>query len=154
MTINSPRAMLERLAFGFYLALIVGSCGLTGLGLIFGLVHGEVRPVCLGVAGLLLFAVIRPIGYRHLHFRDWEESFEPADGGNVLALSPEQQARGRELDELLRELDALERKRAAGEPDVWAVNQARRAAAGLLAADPALREVFAAELADRPELGQ
>ena len=152
MTLNTPRAMLERLAFGCFLALLVISTGLTCLGAIFGLHGGDARPAVFGVAGLLLVLAVRPLGYKHLHFREWEDSFEPADGGHAFELDPVLGERARAFAEMLANLEALQQRIAAGEGDVWDVQRLRHDAAAMLAAEPALREVFAAELAAHPEL--
>jgi hypothetical protein len=152
MTLNTPRAMLERLAFGCFLALLVVSIGLTGLGAIFGLHSGDARPAILGVAGLLLVLAVRRLGYKHLHFGEWGDSLEPVDGGNAFELDPVLGERAHAFAEMLAALEALQQRIAVGEGDVWAVQRLRHDASVMLAAEPALREVFAAELAGHPEL--
>jgi hypothetical protein len=145
------RPMLERLAFACHLALFVGACGLTGLGLIFALFMDEVRPLCVGLAGGALSRILHQHGYRVWNFRRWEESLEPSDGRQSLALDPERTARANELSRLLGELSEL--KESVGGRDVWAVQDLRRRAAALLRDDAALREDFAGELAKHPEIG-
>ena len=147
MTINKPRAILERLAFLCFLALFIGSCGLAGLGVIFGM-HGELRPVCLGAAGLMLFVALRPLGYKHLHFREWEDSFEPSDAQNAAAFDGDADRRAQELCELFVELARLKTQLATGGGDVWSVQAVRHQAAALVAHDPSLREAFAEELSE------
>jgi hypothetical protein len=152
VTFNTPRAMLERFAFACFLTLLAVSMGLTGLGVIFSLHEGDVRPAIFGVAGLLLALALRPLGYRHLHFRQWEDSFDLADAGSVFDLDPALSERAQAFAATLANLETLRQQIAAGDADVWAVQQLRHDAAAMLAADPALREVFAAELAAHPEL--
>lgn len=153
MTVNTPRAMFERLAFACFLALLVASIGLLGPGLLFSLHAGEFRPALLGVAGLLIFFAIRPFGYKHLHFREWEDSLEPVECDGAFALNPAHDARARHFAALIEGLENLRQRAAAGEADVWEVQALRHRAALLLAADPALRARFASELAGHPELG-
>jgi hypothetical protein len=152
MTANSPRAILERLAFACFLALLIASMGLAGVGFIFGLHGGDARPALFGIAGLLLTLAVRPLGYKHLHFRKWEDSFEPVDGCGAFGPDPLLGERAQAFAEALANLETLQQQIAAGEADVWAVQQARHDVAAMLGAEPALREVFAAELASHPEL--
>lgn len=152
MTLNTPRAMFERLAFGCFLALLVVSMGLTGLGTIFGLSGGDARPAAFGVAGLLLVLALRPLGYKHLHFRDWADSLEPLESGSAFELDPVLAKHAQAFAKTLAALEAVQQRIAAGEGDVWAVQRLRHEASAMLAAEPALREVFATELAGHPEL--
>lgn len=152
MTLNTPRAMFERLAFGCFLALLVASIGLAALGAIFGLHGGDARPAVFGVAGLLVVLAVRPFGYKHLHFREWEDSLEPVDRGHAFAFDPVFGERAHAFAELLTALEALQLRIAAGEGDVWAVQRLRHDALAMLAEEPALREVFAIEIAEHPEL--
>lgn len=146
MTANSPRAMLERLAFAAFLALLIGSVGLLSVGLLFGVAGGDYRAAAFGLGGLLLF-FLRPLGYKHLHFRECEESIELAEL-RASTLSPAQEGRALALAEALNALADLQERGA----DIWAVQQMRHKASAMLADEPALREVFARELADHPEL--
>lgn len=143
--------MFERLAFACHLALLVGACGLTGLGLIFAVFMDEVRPLCMGLAGGALSRILHQHGYRVWNFRRWEESLEASDGGQPFSLDPAQAQRASELSHVLRELAAI--KENEGSRDVWAVQELRHRAGVLLKSDPALREDFASELAKHPELG-
>jgi hypothetical protein len=145
------RPMLERLAFACHLALLVGACGLTGLGLIFAVFMDEVRPLCVGLAGGALSRILHQHGYRVWNFRRWEESFEPSDGGQSLVLDPARAERARELSRLLQELATLEENEASR--DVWAVQDLRHRVGAMLERDPALREDLAGELAKHPEIG-
>ena len=145
MTLNTPRAMLERLAFGARTARHLD--GLTGLGAIFAARRTRAPSL---VSGLL--HVPPPLGYKHLHFREWEDSFEPAEGANAFELDPVLGKRAQTFAEMLASLETLQQRIAAGEGDVWAVQRLRHDASAMLAAEPALREVFAAELAGHPEL--
>jgi hypothetical protein len=143
--------MFERLAFAFHLALLVAACGLTGLGLIFAVFMEEVRPLCVGLAGGALSRILHQHGYKVWNFRRWEESLEPSDRGQVLVLDP---ARAERANELARVLQALARIEAGETPrDVWEVQALRHRAGVLLQRDPALREDFAGELANYPEIG-
>lgn len=151
MTANTPRAILERLALACFIALLIASMGLMGLGLVFGLPGGDARPAIFGVAGLLLALAVRPFGYKHLHFRKWADSFEPA-GGGIFDLDPGRGERAQAFAEALAQLEALQRQIAAGDADVWTVQRLRHEIAAMLAADPGLRELFESELAAHPEL--
>ncbi|MGB8170280.1 MAG: hypothetical protein WCF18_22450 [Chthoniobacteraceae bacterium] len=152
MPLNRARGVLERVAFLCYLALLIGSCGLVGLGLIFALHLREPRPVLYGLAGVIVVAVLREHGYRHWHFRDWEESFEPVDAGGVV-LDAAGLERVEEFERLLRELTAIEEGDAAQQRDIWAVQELRSQAKALLAQDPSLRETCAAALGRHPDVG-
>jgi len=137
--------MLERFAFAIYLVTIAGSCGLIGLGLLFALLLEEVRPLCVGLAGGALVQVLRQHGYRVWHFAQWEDSFEPSDARSDFGEDAVPVGRVGEFVEILRALEA------GG--DVWAVQELRHQARALLAAEPGLRERYAEELAEHPELG-
>lgn len=153
MPLNGARSVLERIGFLCYLTLVVGSSGLVGLGLIFALLLHEPRPVLFGLAGVLVMALLREHGYRHWHFRDWEESFAPSDRTQVMVLDATGQDRAEELEHLLRELTDLDQTRAGEKRDVWTVQELRHQANALLAQDPALREICADSLARHPEVG-
>lgn len=142
--------MFERLAFACHLTLLVGACGLTGLGLIFAVFMDEVRPLCVGLAGGALSRILHQHGYRAWNFRRWEESFEPSDGGQTLVLEPERAERAKELSRLLVELATIDESKTGR--DVWAVQELRQQAGALLKRDPALREDLADELAKHPEI--
>ncbi len=153
MPLNGARSVLERIGFLCYLTLLVGSCGLVGLGLIFALLLHEPRPVLFGLAGVLVMALLRDYGYRHWHFRDWEDSFVPSDGAQVMVLDATGQDRAEELERLLRELTDLDQPDLTGNRDVWTVQELRHQANTLLAQDPELREICADALARHPEVG-
>jgi len=141
------RPILERMAFAFYLATFVGACALVGLGLIFAFVFGEVRPLCVGLAGGAFARLLQQHGYRVWHFARWEDSFEPSDASAGFGLHPEQAERLRELEDLLGSLETEDETRS-----VWAVQELRHRASALLAAEPELREICAERLARHPEL--
>ena len=143
--------MLERLAFACHLALLVGACGLVGLGMIFAIFMDEVRPLCVGLAGGALSRILQQHGYRSWNFRRWEDSLEPSDSAQSLVLDPARAERANELSRLLRELAAIRENGARA--DVWEVQELRHRVGLLLKADPALREDFAGELAEHPEIG-
>lgn len=143
--------MLERSAFALHLALLVGACGLTGLGLIFAVFMGEVRPLCVGLAGGALSRIIHQHGYRAWHFRRWEESLERSNGGHLLAGDPARLERANELAQLLHELALLEENQGAR--DVWARQDLRHRVGALLKLDPALRADFATEIEQHPDIG-
>jgi hypothetical protein len=152
MTVNSTRAILERLAYACFVALFVTSLGLTGTGILASLHGGDLRLAIFGFAGLALSLALRPLGYRHLHFGKWEDSLEFVDGGRTFELDPLLSERVQAFAGMLDQLETLQQSIAAGDADVWEVQRLRHAAAAMLAAEPALREVFAAELAAHPEL--
>jgi hypothetical protein len=143
--------MLERLAFACHLALLVGACGLTGLGLIFAVFMGEVRPLCIGLAGGALSRLVHQHGYRVWNFRRWEESLQPVEFGRGFMVDEGRAERAQELERLLHSLEIL--NRAEAERDVWAIQGLRQKVGALLASDPRLREECAAELARHPDLG-
>lgn len=153
MPLNAARSVLERIGFLCYLTLLVGSCGLVGLGLIFALLLHEPRPVLFGLAGVLVMAPLREYGYRHWHFRDWEESFTPSDRTQVMVLDATGQDRAEELERLLQKLTDLDQTRAGEKRDVWTVQELRHQANALLAQNPELREICADALARHPEVG-
>lgn len=152
MTVNTPRAMLERLAFACFLALLIASLALTGVGVVSVLHGGDAKPALLGLAGLALVFAVRPLGYKHLHFGKWQDSFELVELAHSIDHNPELGERAQAFAATLAELEALQARVATGEADVWTVQRLRHDAAAMLAAEPALREVFAAELAAHPEL--
>jgi hypothetical protein len=143
--------VLERIAFVFYLATVVGAFGLTGLGLIFMLVLDEARPLCAGLAGGALARLLHDHGYRAWHFRRWEDCFEPSDRRLAFELDTVHEARARELDRLLGELAAA--TESTERRDVWEVQGLRHEVNALLASDPGLRHEFASELERHPDVG-
>jgi hypothetical protein len=145
------RPMLERFAFVCHLALLVGACGLIGLGLIFAFFMGEVRPLCVGLAGGALSRILYKQGYREWNFRRWEESFEPSDRDRALVFDSARAERSGELLHVLRDLAALEEDET--HRDVWAIQELRQRVRSLLESEPALRREFAGELAKYPEIG-
>ena len=145
------RAIFERMAFVCYLGIVLGACGLVGLGLIFAVLLGEARPLCVGLAGGALARLLHEHGYRVWHFRKWEESFQPSDHGQAFMMDPVRAERVREMERLLGQLAALEENR--GQRDLWAVQDLRHRATALLVRDPVLRKEFAAELTRYPEIG-
>jgi hypothetical protein len=148
---RSVRPMLERLAFACHLALLVGACSLTGLGLIFAVFMGEVRPLCIGLAGSALSRLVHQHGYRAWNFRRWEESLQPLEFGRGFLVDEGRAQRVRELERLLHELRALDESDA--DRDVWAVQDLRQKVSALLAKDPGLRKECAGELTRHPDLG-
>jgi hypothetical protein len=143
---RAARPILERLAFAVYLLAAISACGLIALGLIFALFMAEVRPLCLGLAGGAFVRLFQQHGYRQWHFAQWEDSFEPSDAPDGFLGESARSDRAAQLERLLHELEA-------GGRDVWAVQDLRHQIKALLAAEPALRESYAQELAGHPELG-
>lgn len=152
MPLNTARSMVERIGFLCYLLLFVGSCGVVGLGLIY-LLHREPRPLLGGLAGLLIVTVVRDHGYRHWHFRQWEESCEPVDTTPAVILDETRLERVQELERVLQELGNLNSTDAAEGRDIWIVQDLRHRANALLARDPTLREACAESLVKHPDVG-
>lgn len=147
------RPILERLAFVIYLALFVGSCGLTGLGLIFAVMLGNPQPLILGCGGTVLTALIRDVGYRQWHFGKWEASLDAVNQQLTAGTASGGSDNAAKLDRVLNELRELDTAPASEGRDVWRVQRLRHQAKALLEREPALRHEFSRELARHPEIG-
>ena len=144
MTSSSTRPILERLAYVCYLALLVGSIGITWLGWMIGFETGNYTAMCIAMIGLVVSRWLHVHGYAHWHFQECEDSFDvPGEPG--LMPRPEGE------EKLATELAALFARMEA-EEDVWERGELRRQIATKLAAAPSLRDDFAEALAEHPEL--
>lgn len=150
MTLHGPRAAFERFAYLCFLTLVIGSLAQTWLGLLNGFHSGDLWPALGGVGAMAFAALVRQYGYRHLHFRECEESFELAE--THLEEDSEHASRRRALHALLQELTLLERRRDTGEVDIWVIQEVRDRATMLLEHDPALGKDLAFELESHPEV--
>lgn len=149
MSRPDSRHILERLAFVIYLGLFVGSCGLTGLGLISAVLLGNPQPLIIGCGGSVLTALIRDVGYRQWHFGRWDQSLEKMHGRETAYGGEERQTpEARKLERVLLSLD-----RASADRDVWKVQRLRAKVRALLKKEPGLQREFAAELTRHPEIG-
>lgn len=143
---RTARPILERLAFALYLAAFAGACGLIGLGLIFALLLGEVRPLCVGLAGGAFARLLQQHGYRAWHFAKWEDSLEPSDAHADFGRDPIPSDHLDKFHTLLTELESEEQR------DIWSVQEIRHRLKALLTRHPELREACASELSRHPEL--
>lgn len=137
--------MLERLAYAFYLGLLIFSFGLAWTGAFNGVATGDFTLVALGSVGLVGTRFLHVHGYSHWHFQQWADSLDRFGACS----SPGRQSEG-EAARARRTRALLERIEA--EPDVWKRGELRREVGQLLEQSPTLREEVADLLAGHPEL--
>lgn len=141
--------MFERLAFVGWVVLTAGAIGAVAMSAWFP----WPRPGCPvflgGGGGCLLAWMVGAFGRAHLHFTECENSLEFRE---LPRTAPEEEERADHLRRVFDSWEELDARRADGDGDVWQVQELRREAASLLRADPNLREEFAHELSQHPEL--
>ena len=140
----AARPILERMAYFFYLALLVCSIGITWLGWMVGCITGDYRAMFCAIAGLLFTRWLHVHGHAHWHFRECEESFEVAGAPGVMPRPDSEEQLASEIASLFARMDA--------EENVWARGEIRRKIAVKLASAPRLRDDFAEALAQHPEI--
>jgi hypothetical protein len=138
------RPILERLAYVFYFVVLVCSIGFTWLGGMMGWITGNYTALLVAMAGLVLSRWLHIQGFTHWHFRECEDGMNAVETGASWPRPDREEALAGEIEQLFTRLDA--------EADVWARGDLRREIATRLATAPALREEFAENLADHPEL--
>jgi hypothetical protein len=145
--LNSPREMLERLAYLIWLAITATSISAIFLAVFKG-VHGAGLGLFAGgIGGTILSRLLHGDGRKHLHFDDCEDSLDFNGDGD-----PEHAARAENLRRLLARWNQLDARREQDEEDTWQVLAIRRETQSLLDADPGLRSEFDRQLARHPEL--
>jgi hypothetical protein len=140
----AARPILERMAYFFYLALLVCSIGITWLGWMVGCITGDYTAMLCALAGLLCSRWLHVHGHAHWHFHECQAALDSVQAA-------ESWPRSKEVEQLSSEVAGLFTKMDV-EPDVWTRGELRREIATRLAAAPALREEFAEKLAEHPEL--
>ncbi len=132
------RPILERVAYAFYLLLLIGAlCGAVVSVMLFPQT-GQLDLLLLTLGLAIVARWLYTHGQEHWHFRLWAASL---DGATSAASTSRGHA---EFAALLAQFDA--------ELEVWRRMELRRELGAWLAREPALRRDFAAELAAHPEL--
>jgi hypothetical protein len=147
---NTPRAMLERLAFVCWLALTSVSVGLLGMSPWLG--REGVGLFLAAAGGAILAWVLDDYGRRHLHFAECTAAFDFVEVPDIFNGGVPHLQRAENLRRLFDAWDDLAERRLRGEGDVWQVQSLRHEAEALLEADPQLRAEFEQELTRHPEL--
>jgi hypothetical protein len=142
MTPSTIRPMLERLAYVFYLALLVSSIGAAWLGGMIGVETGNFTAIGMAIVGLALSRWVHVHGYAHWHFRECENSLQVAGGQEAMLHREHEEQLAVEIEGLFTRLDR--------EDDVWARGELRREITGRLASAPKLRDDFADRLEAHP----
>jgi hypothetical protein len=150
---NSPRSILERLAYASWL----GVTGVSVIALIISLAMAlsgtGLGMFIAGSGGFLLSRVIHDLGRRHLHFDECERTLEFRETGGLFSIDTEHDQRALSLQRALEEWNALDERGLTGEIDIWRRQALRRQVQSLLARDPELKKEFQEELRDHPDVG-
>jgi hypothetical protein len=144
MTSSTIRPILERLAYVFYLMLLVGSIGATWLGVMVALETGNFTTVGMALGGLALSWWTHVHGHAHWHFQECERSLQIADLPDTVLRREREERLAVEIEGLFTRLER--------EDDVWTRGELRREIAGRLASAPALRNDFADRIEAHPGL--
>lgn len=140
----AARPILERAAYCFYLALLVGSIGFVWLGWMIGCITGDFTAMICALAGLLLTRWLHVHGHAHWHFEECRAALDSVQATGAWPRSEQVEKLSDEITGLFDKMDAA--------PDVWTRGELRREIATRLAAAPSLREEFAEKLAQHPGL--
>jgi hypothetical protein len=140
----AARPILERLAFCFYLGLLVCSIGITWLGWMIGCITGDYTAMFCALAGLLCSRWLHVHGHAHWHFDECRAAMDSIHAAGNWPRPEREEQLSDEIAGLFTRMDA--------EPDVWTRGELRREIATRLAAAPSLREEFAEKLAEHPGL--
>lgn len=140
MSLRRIRPILERLAYGCYLMLLVSSIGITWLGWLMGIDTGDYTAMRVAMCGMVVTTWLHIHGHAHWHFRECKESLDRFGAPR----SAHEEHMAGEISTLFERLEA--------EPNVWVRGEIRRQIERKLTVAPTLREHFAEALTRHPEL--
>lgn len=150
---NSPREMLERLAYVIWLVITGASVCMIFLSAVMGFEGSAAALFLGGVAGILASRLLHTHGHKHWHFDECTASLEYLSQETYYPGTLEHENRANSLRKVFHDWEELEIEGPMlhGD-DVWRRHALRREAQSILDADPALRQEFQYEISQRPEL--